>query len=240
MSYGAADHSISSGTPALPNLIPGYDSDLTPLSSEDEDENGHPTLNASKLKASIAALRQQMATAPTLQWVVPQPDLVRPGVQEEAHVDTNLNSFERTGVTHLVHAWHAQGHAKVKVSAFQGSGINLTICQEPLIPSLDMCRGSHSSLAVKWYFQATAEVAEILNAYFAVAFPDEHAKYRQAFDAGVWLTEDPGPWLGRAIVYKLQVMQHQDKSDGGPTAIFNVGQYTGGNLYLPTLGLKFL
>jgi hypothetical protein len=180
-----------------------------------------------------------MSTAPALQWVVPQPDLVRPGVREEGDVDKNLNSFERTGVTHLVHAWHAQGHAAAKVSTFQKSSINLTILQDALIPSLDMCRGSHSSLAVKWYFQATAEVAEILNAYFAVAFPDEHAKYRQAFDAGVWLTEDPGPWLGRAIVYKMQVGQHQDKSDGGPTAIFNVGQYTGGNLYLPTLGLKF-
>jgi hypothetical protein len=112
--------------------------------------------------------------------------------------------------------------------------------KDPLIPSLDMCRGSHSSLAVKWYFQATAEVAEILSAYFAIAFPQEYQKYRQAFQAGIWHTEDPGPWLGRAIIYKLQVLQHQDRLDGGPTAIFNVGQYTGGNLYLPMLGLKFL
>jgi hypothetical protein len=80
----------------------------------------------------------------------------------------------------------------------------------------------------------------MLSAYFAVAFPEEHKKYQQAFKAGVWLSEDPGPWLGCAIVYKLQVDPHQDKSDGGPTAIFNVGQYTGGDLYLTSLGLKFL
>ena len=103
-----------------------------------------------------------------------------------------------------------------------------------------MCRGSHSSLAVRWYYRATAKVAAILDEYFAVSFPDEHLKYQKAFKAGVWLMEDPGPWLGRAIVYKLQVKQHQDRSDGGPTAIFNVGQYTGGHLYLTSLGLKFL
>jgi hypothetical protein len=68
MSYGAVDNAISASTPALHNLDSGdesdltplssddEESDLTPLSSEDEDENGHPTLNASKLKLSIAAL----------------------------------------------------------------------------------------------------------------------------------------------------------------------------------------
>jgi len=238
MSYGAADNATSSSAPVSYNLDSGDESDLTPLPSEDEDEDGNPKLDANKLKVTVPALRQQMSTVPTLQFVVPQP-VVRPGVREEGDVDANLNSFERTGVTHLVHAWHAQGHATSKVSTFQGSSIHLTIGQNPLVPSLDMCKGSHSSLAVKWYFRATAEVAEILNAYFAVAFPEQHAAYRQAFNAGVWVTEDPGPWLGRAIVYKMQVSQHQDKSDGGPTAIFNVGQYTGGHLYLPTLGLKF-
>ena len=79
----------------------------------------------------------------------------------------------------------------------------------------------------------------MLDAYFAIAFPEEHAKYREAFAAGVWLREDSGPWLGRAIVYKLQVKPHQDALDGGPTAIFNVGQYKGGELYIPCLGLKF-
>jgi hypothetical protein len=103
-----------------------------------------------------------------------------------------------------------------------------------------MCRGSHAALAVRWYFRATAEVAEMLSMYFSIAFPAEHKTYRRAFDVGGWLTEDPGPWLGRAIVYKLQIDHHQDKSDGGPTAIFNVGQYTGGNLFLTSLGLKFL
>jgi hypothetical protein len=101
-----------------------------------------------------------------------------------------------------------------------------------------MFRGCYAALGVRWYFRATAPIAEVLSSYFKVAFPTEYAQYKKAFDAGVWYTEDPGPWLGRAVVYKLQVEVHQDKSDGGPTAIFNVGGYTGGELYLPDLGLK--
>jgi len=103
MSYGAADSATSSSTPAPYNLDSGDESDLTPLPSEDEDEHGNPKLDANKLKVSVPALRQRMSTVPTLQFVVPQP-VVRPGVQEEGDVDTDLNSFERTGVTHLVHA----------------------------------------------------------------------------------------------------------------------------------------
>lgn len=81
-------------------------------------------------------------------------------------------------------------------------------------------------------------MAKHLSACFKVAFPDYHEKYKAAFEAGVWMTDDPGPWLGRAIVWKLPVRTHMDGLDEGPTAIFNVGRYTGGNLDLPDLGVK--
>jgi hypothetical protein len=103
-----------------------------------------------------------------------------------------------------------------------------------------MCRGSHAVLAVKYYFTVTRPVAVLLDEYFAVAFPEEHKKYKESFAAGIWEQQDPGPYLGRAIVYKLQVIPHEDRSDGGPTVIFNVGQYEGGELYLTDLLLKFL
>jgi hypothetical protein len=108
-----------------------------------------------------------------------------------------------------------------------------------LLPSKDMVKSCHAAMAVRYYFLATAKVASFLAAYFAVSFPEDYKRYKEAFDAGVWYMEDPGPWLGRAIVFKLQVLPHQDAQDGGPTAIFNVGQYTGGKLYFPGLGLKF-
>jgi hypothetical protein len=102
-----------------------------------------------------------------------------------------------------------------------------------------MCKGSHIAVAVKHHFLATAQVAHVLSAYFQLCFPEAYEQYREAFEAGIWLVEDPGPWLGRVIVYKLQVKPHVDRLDAGPTAIFNVGQYEGGELYIPCLNLKF-
>ena len=93
-------------------------------------------------------------------------------------------------------------------------------------------------LHVKRYFEATRPVALHLSACFKVSFPEYHAKYSEAFKAGVWEISDPGPWIGRAIVWKLPVKTHRDSLDDGPTAIFNFGNYTGGNLYLPDLKVK--
>ena len=101
-----------------------------------------------------------------------------------------------------------------------------------------MTKGSLIAMAARYYLCATAGIADILGAYYKVAFPDQYQRYCQAFEAGIWHIEDPGPWLGRAIVYKLQVYPHQDKLDGGPAAIFNVGQYEGGHLYLTDLKMK--
>lgn len=87
---------------------------------------------------------------------------------------------------------------------------------------------------------ATKPVAQLLAQYFKLAFPDCYQRYSRAFDAGVWELADPGPWLGRAIVYKMQVGVHVDGLDGqGPTAAFPVGWFEGGEMYLPDLGLKF-
>jgi hypothetical protein len=62
--------------------------------------------------------------------------------------------------------------------------------------------------------------------------------YRAAFDAGVWFTDDPGPFLGRAVIYKLQGRLHKDRYDVGPSVSFPVGQFTGGEMLFPQLNLK--
>ena len=62
--------------------------------------------------------------------------------------------------------------------------------------------------------------------------------YEDAFRAGVWLQDDPGPFLGRAIVYKLQSKIHRDKHDYGPSVSFPVGQFTGGEMCFPQLKTK--
>jgi len=91
---------------------------------------------------------------------------------------------------------------------------------------------------VRRYYEGSRPVALYLSECFKAAFPDYYQKYKSAFQAGVWMEGDPGPWLGRAIVWKLPVKTHMDGLDEGPTAIFNVGRYTGGDLYLPDLGVK--
>ncbi|KAH9920744.1 uncharacterized protein B0H18DRAFT_880753 [Fomitopsis serialis] len=71
-----------------------------------------------------------------------------------------------------------------------------------------------------------------------VAFPEEYLLYEKAFQAGVWEPAHPGPWLGRAVVWKLQVGPHRDGLDAGPACIFNCGHYTGGEAILIDLEAK--
>ncbi|KAJ7818454.1 hypothetical protein B0H13DRAFT_1922235 [Mycena leptocephala] len=94
---------------------------------------------------------------------------------------------ERAGVTHLVHCWTMQGHSK-----------------GPFMPSSDFFRGCQAALAVRHYYRATREVAIYLSCMFEVAYPEYYAKYTPAFKAGVWETADPGPWIGRAIIYRYR------------------------------------
>lgn len=69
-------------------------------------------------------------------------------------------------------------------------------------------------------------------------FPEWYDIYQEAFEAGVWFADDPGPFLGRAIVYKLQGRLHRDRHDVGPSVSFPVGQYTGGEMVFPQLNVK--
>lgn len=75
---------------------------------------------------------------------------------------------------------------------------------------------------------------------FEAAFPEVYQDYRQAFEAGVWLKEDPGPFLGRAIIYKLQGKLHKDKKDVGPSVCFPTGAFSGGEMLVPQFGTKLL
>ncbi|KAG2359430.1 hypothetical protein BDR07DRAFT_1292300 [Suillus spraguei] len=125
---------------------------------------------------------------------------------------------ECTGVSHLVHSWQMQGHHGKEVT--------------------DMFRNAQVALAVRWYMKRTSKLASTLKEMFKAAYPEEFIIYENAFNAGVWEAEDPGPWLGRAIVWKLNVLPHRDGLDGGPTAIFCLGHFSGGEAYLTDLKLK--
>ncbi|KAM5540623.1 hypothetical protein V8D89_005654 [Ganoderma adspersum] len=129
---------------------------------------------------------------------------------------------ECAGVHHLVHAWTEQGHEN-----------------GPLCVSSRMLFNSSAAVAVQKYFIVTRLLAIFLGELFRNIFSEEYEQYKPAFEAGVWYTEDPGLWIGRAIVYKLDVQMHYDMYNGGPTATFSVGLFEGGCMELPTLRARF-
>lgn len=94
--------------------------------------------------------------------------------------------------------------------------------------------------AVAAWYHATEELATVLAAIFEACMPEEFAKLRKAFEAGKWFVGDPGPWIGRTIVYKLQLYAHFDPSEAGPTISFPAGYFRGGHFQVPRLGCQFM
>ena len=88
------------------------------------------------------------------------------------------------------------------------------------------------------YFYLTEPVAKVVGCALQVALPEWFEKYKRAFEAGGWLPKDPGPFLARAIIYKLQGRLHKDKHDMGPSVSFPVGEFDGGEMLLPQLKAK--
>lgn len=89
------------------------------------------------------------------------------------------------------------------------------------------------------FYRKTIPVVRALAIMFETAFPAYYEQYQAAFDAGVWMEDDPGPFLGRAVIYKLQGKLHKDRNDVGPSVCFPVGTYSGGEMLFPQLGAKF-
>ena len=103
-----------------------------------------------------------------------------------------------------------------------------------------MFHSCSAALALRYYYKVTQPAVVHVGQMFKVSFPEKHEEYQAAFAAGRYTLEDPGPWLGRAIVHKFQLHPHRDGLD--PThelaAAFNAGYYTGGSLYLMDLKVK--
>ncbi|KAM6502317.1 hypothetical protein JOM56_002294, partial [Amanita muscaria] len=98
---------------------------------------------------------------------------------------------------------------------------------------------SDRRIAINNYFEASSPVAITLAQYFAVLFPEAYERFKKAFAAGIWVKDDPGPWLGRALIYKLQGCLHVDDKDEGPTVSFPCGFYQGGEMIIPDFDAKF-
>lgn len=107
-----------------------------------------------------------------------------------------------------------------------------------LFISSDITNNSTAAASVQAYLYQTEDIAKALAVMFEAAFPKLYEEYQEAFDAGVWLQSDPGPFLARAIVYKLQSKLHKDGNDVGPSACFPVGKFEGGEMLFPQLKTK--
>ena len=93
-----------------------------------------------------------------------------------------------------------------------------TTLQEPC-PGGTYAGSNPIHLAIENYYIASSPVTQILAEYFKVLFPNAYKKFKAAFNAGQWVKGDPGPWLGRALIFKLQGSLHVDDKDEGPSLL---------------------
>lgn len=95
-------------------------------------------------------------------------------------------------------------------------------------------------MTVPWYYDCMQPIDLQLNTMFAASFPEQYQDYKTVSAAGKFLECDASVWLGRAVLHKLQVEMHRDGLDppGMPAASFPSGQYSGGEMYLPDIGVK--
>ena len=92
---------------------------------------------------------------------------------------------------------------------------------------------------IRCWYRLTQPIARLLAALFQELFPEEYEEHKAAFEAGVWLQEDLAPWLGRAIIYKLDGLIHTDRQNRSPTVSFPCGFFVGGQMMIPQLQAKF-
>ncbi|KAJ7710664.1 hypothetical protein B0H17DRAFT_1123782 [Mycena rosella] len=119
---------------------------------------------------------------------------------------------------------HLRGGKKKKVSAFEKTP------DESIWPQQLQHKVKLSFTTSK----VTYPFALVVSERFHGVSPDYHARYLKAFNAGCYLpNDDPGPFIGRAIVWKLQVWAHLDGLEGGPVATTPEGAFRRGGLVFP-------
>ena len=155
---------------------------------------------------------------------------------------TKGKAEERRGVLHLVQGWIQQKQPeKVSITFVPicWHYCSTAFSQKGLFLSAEFTRSGIGLGAIRCWYRVTRPLALMLATIFKELFPKEYEEFKEAFEAGVWLEEDPGPWLGRAIIYKLNGLIHVDTNDKSPSVSFPCGKYTGGEMMVPQLDAKF-
>ncbi|KAJ7227036.1 hypothetical protein GGX14DRAFT_310934, partial [Mycena pura] len=89
------------------------------------------------------------------------------------------------------------------------------------------------------YFRRTDSFDQLVGLCCKVFYPVAHREHREAFEAGKREDLDPGPFLGRVIVWGLPVGIHRDGLDKLPTLTTDNGFFSGGDMPLPDFRCKF-
>ncbi|KAL0061160.1 hypothetical protein AAF712_012030 [Marasmius tenuissimus] len=139
--------------------------------------------------------------------------------------DGGVSGVEPAGVMHLVEAWHQRGN------------IN-----KGLYMSTFLSGAGQAIQATRHYYEANFTLERCIESAVQVFFPDLYPVLAHVREAGraFQSSREGGVYLGRAVVYKLQLFNHIDQKDCGISASFPAGHFVGGYLLIPQLGAKFL
>ncbi|KAL0579851.1 hypothetical protein V5O48_002160 [Marasmius crinis-equi] len=136
--------------------------------------------------------------------------------------DGGQTGLEPAGVHHCVEGWKMQGHSN-------GS----------LYLSKSLSGSGKSQGPTRHFYAANQTLDNCIAAAMEVFFPDNYIVARKVREAGRIIPGEGGVYLGRAVVFKLQLLLHRDQNDFGVSTSFPSGYYCGGYLIIPQLKAKF-
>ncbi|KAJ3804585.1 hypothetical protein F5876DRAFT_82921 [Lentinula aff. lateritia] len=125
---------------------------------------------------------------------------------------------EPKGVLHIADCWTALSHP-----------------DGPIIPTRRAYHnvgGTQGPMAIQHWYKVTLESGNLLSSVFKQEWPDKWEEAMKYFKAGKWQAANPGPWVGKAIVYKLTSSIRPDKEDAEEYHIVTVpvGHFVGGHI----------
>ncbi|KAF6751248.1 hypothetical protein DFP72DRAFT_1071452 [Ephemerocybe angulata] len=161
-----------------------------------------------------------------------------PGAEGRTLADVVLDIRSPEGKMILKRSTYHDGFMGDQVRDYHVVLQEVSVNVNPVANKRDMAQGSLANLVAQHYFAATAPMSNAVRQRFKMVFLQYFEKYDTAFKAGQVITSDPGPFLGCALVWKLQVHPPQDGLDEVPAEIFPLGDFKDSELLLPNLMVK--
>lgn len=94
---------------------------------------------------------------------------------------------------------------------------------QPLSVSSDTVCNSSFRLSLEWYIAQSQPITGILAGYLNVFWPEVYHEFKKRFAAGRTIDSDTGPWIARALLYKMWLFMHYDQYDKDVRASFACG-----------------